>query len=291
MRVYKSSYYANTTVVEMNKSELSQIHFALCKEPRQTLKDFYDDWSVKPDIICNGGLFNMSNGKTMFDYKTDGRLICSTEKYQSGMGVTYSGELRAGLSSDTQFKDFVSGYPPLIANGEKLEITYATNLDYKARRTMLGYNDTSVFVIAVEGNGIKFAELQNLALFHGLKYAINLDGGGSTKILQKGSSITSTSYNRAVDNVICFYLKAQTATKTIYRCQVGAFKTKGNAEALASKIRVLEDTIGAGYKSAYVRYINNYYKVQVSAFSKKENAEKVVADLKAKGYNAFITTT
>jgi exopolysaccharide biosynthesis protein len=46
-----------------------------------------------------------------------------------------------------------------------------------------------------------------------IDYAINLDGGGSTKILKDGKSLTSILYNRSVDNVIAFWLK----NKPIYR--------------------------------------------------------------------------
>ena len=290
MKVYKTSLYANTTVVEFKKDELSNIHFALCKQPRQTLKDFYDDCKEKPDIICNGGLFNMSNGKTMFDYKTDGKLIQCTDEYRSGMGVDYYGRLLMGTSTDPKFKDFISGYPPLVSGGNKLAITYAKDLDYKARRTALGYNNDKVFLVAVEGSGIKFAKLQDLLISLGVQNAINLDGGGSTKILQNGKSITSEKYNRAVDNVICFYLNKSATPSTIYRCQVGAFKDKANAVSLAEVIHKLDDKVGAGYKNAYVRHINGFYKVQVGAFSKKANAQKVIDDLKSKGISGFITT-
>lgn len=290
MKVYKTPLYASTTVVEFDKSEISKIHFALCKQPRQTLKEFYDECSLKPEIICNGGLFNMNNGNTMFDYRTDGKLLCSTEKYRAGIGVTNAGELALGDSYDSRFRDFVSGYPVLLSGGNAVSINYAKELNYYTRRTVLGYNDTKIFLVAVEGRGINFPKLQQLLKSLGVKNAVNLDGGGSTKILQNGKSLTTDNYDRAVDNVICFFLKQKEEPKPIYRCQVGAFKTKANADALAYKIHALPDTIGAGYRSAYVRYINGFYKVQVSAFSKKENAEKVVSDLKAKGYNAFITT-
>jgi cell division septation protein DedD len=118
----------------------------------------------------------------------------------------------------------------------------------------------------------------------GVTYAINLDGGGSTKILQKGKSITSAVYNRAVDNVLAVYLKK------LYRVQCGAFSKQINAMSLRTKIRDLPDDIGAGYKNAYVRKIDNYYKVQVGAFSNRLNAQMVLNDLKDKGLDAFITT-
>jgi exopolysaccharide biosynthesis protein len=89
----------------------------------------------------------------------------------------------------------------------------AQEINYKARRTILAYTETIIYVIAIESPGMNFYEVQNMLMEMDLDYAINLDGGGSTKILENGKSITSTLYNRAVDNVIAFYLKP----KVIYR--------------------------------------------------------------------------
>mgnify|MGYP004472701479 FL=1 len=85
---------------------------------------------------------------------------------------------------------------------------------------------------------------------------------------------------------MAIYLKPQ----IIYRVQLGAFRSKSNADAFLLKIKALPDAIGAGYKNAYIRKIGKYYKVQVGAFSVKANAIKVINDLKSKGYNAFLTT-
>ena len=79
---------------------------------------------------------------------------------------------------------------------------------------------------------------------------------------------TAATGNRAVDNVIAFYLKEDKKEEVItpsvstplYRVQVGA----------------------------YVRLVGNLYKVQVGAFSKRENATKLMNELKSKGFNAFI---
>lgn len=51
--------------------------------------------------------------------------------------------------------------------------------------------------------------------------------------------------------------------------------------------------LAAAYAAAILEYLGPepavIYRVQVGAFSKKENAEKLLAELKAKGYNPFIT--
>lgn len=286
---------ADITVVEFEKSELSKIHFALCQQPRETLSSFYKRQTIKPDVICNGGLFNMADGVTMFEYRTDDKAISTTVKYKVGMGINRAtGELEYGNIDEGKFIDFISGYPPLVCNGVRVSTDIGKELDYKARRTALGYNSNKIFLVAVEGRGLTFTGLTNVMLGLHCTHAINLDGGGSTKILVKGKSITSENYNRAVDNVICFYRKTtispveEPVKKVLYTVQVGAFKSQTNCLALVDRIKRLEDTIGAGYKNAYCKLINGLYKCQIGVFSKKANAQKVVDDLRAKGYNAFI---
>lgn len=74
-----------------------------------------------------------------------------------------------------------------------------------------------------------------------------------------------------------------TVTSNLYRCQLGAFSVRENAEKMQKK--VLADGI-----EAIVVKIDNLYKVQCGAFSKLQNAENRLALLKIKGYkDAFIT--
>ena len=283
MKVYKHGIYDFVTVVEIPKKQIKKIDFALCRQPSETLKSYYDRQEKKPDFVINGGIFNLPDGKTYFNYLDEGETISGWHWYTAGMGIA-DGELKYGALSSEKWTDFVSGYPPLIAEGKALPITYATELNCKARRSVLAYNADTVFLIAVESPGMKFESVQEVLLTMGVTHAIALDGGGSTKILQDGKSITSTLYNRAVDNVVAVWLK-----EPLRRVQVGAFTNKLYALAMQVKIRALKDDIGAGYKNAYVRQIGNYYKVQVGAFSTDVAAQRVVDDLMSKGYNAYIT--
>lgn len=75
----------------------------------------------------------------------------------------------------------------------------------------------------------------------------------------------------------------QPSDKVLYRVQTGAFKNKGNADALAAKVRA------AGFET-YVTIVDGLYKVQVGAYSKKANATAQAAKLKAAGFNCFVTT-
>lgn len=284
MKVYKHGIYDYITIVELPKKEIEKIDCALCKEPKETLKSYYDRQEKKPDFLMNGGFFNMSDGTTCFNFTDEFVKIVAGHRHVDGMGVIGDNELVYGDLYSREWRDFVAAYPPLIEDGKAVPITYATEINYKARRSIMAYNADTVFLIAVESPGMTFQSVQKVLLAMGVTHAIGLDGGGSTKILQDGKSITSAVYNRAVDNVVAVYLKV------IHRVQCGAFTNKLYALALQAKIRALPDHIGAGYKNAYVRKIGKYYKVQVGAFSKWAGANLVLADLKAMGFDAFITT-
>lgn len=286
MKIYNPTNYSYITVVEIPKTEISKFDMALCQQPRQTLKAYYDSCAVKPSIVSNGGFFSMIDGSTAFNYTDEGIIISSNSLYKEGFG-TVNGELKYGVIGQEKFEDFVSGYPVLIKAGAAVPITIASEINYKARRTVLAYNKENIFIVAIESPGMNFSQMQSFSQTLKVDYAINLDGGGSTKILRDGKCITKALANRPVDNIMAIYLKP----KVIYRVQLGAFSKKANANAFLAKIKGLPDAINAGYKNAYVRKVGSYWKVQVGAFSVKANATRVVNDLKNKGYNAFITTT
>lgn len=215
MRVYTHPKYSYVRVAEISKNEIEKIDFALCKQPRETLGAFYNRQTRKPDLLTNGGFFSMSDGVTCFNFRDENTQIMYNDSYQWGMGIVGNNEIGFGNMNEKPWRDFISGYPNLIEHGKKLEITFAKELNYKARRTMLGYNDTTVFFVCVENPGLAYKEMQNLMFNLGCTYAINLDGGGSTKMLHNGKSITKNFTNRAVDNVVAVYLKKDTPTKNI----------------------------------------------------------------------------
>lgn len=285
------SAYPLAKIFKIAKTDISAIDFALCNQPKETLDHYYNRQAVKPDLMCNGGFFDMPTGGTIFTFVDEKQVISKDNNLLYGMGMK-NGELTYG-KYDSSYTDFVNGYPVLIEDSQPVSTAVGKEIDYNARRTILAYDNMYIYVIAVEAPGYTFSKIKNLLLTLKVTYAINLDGGGSTRILKNGKCMTdATIYNRPIDNLVCFYLKKEAPAPTIYyRVQTGAFSRKANADNFQQTIRQLDDKIGAGYKNAYVRLIDGLYKVQVGAFSKKENAVKVMNDLKAKGINSFITTT
>lgn len=280
-----SKYNNYTTVIKIAFSEINKIDMALCKQPRETLESFYERQSVKPDVLINGGFFNMADGTTCFNYRDEEQQIHSTDAYQWGIGIIDEKTLKYGaLNGRTDWRDFISGYPVLIDSYQKVNINFATELNYNARRSILAYDPNYVYIIAIDKPGMNFKAMQNMLVDLGVEFAINLDGGGSTRVLQNGKLITAEKANRPVDNVLAIYLNPE-KEKAIYRVQLGCYSQRANAEKMLEQIKAL----GGIYEKAYIKVVNKYFKVQAGAFTLKDNAEKVKKDLMARGYNSFIT--
>ena len=233
MKIYNHPSYSYVRIVEIPKNEIKKIDFALCKQPRETLLSFYNRQTVKPDIVSNLGFFDMNTGGTCFNFISEYQVINKTDSYQWGMGVKNDADLEYnGLPLSSGWRCFISGYPNLIGEGKKINIDFAKELNYKARRTMLGYNDTTIFLVLAEKPGLAYPAMQSLMLGLGCKYAINCDGGGSTKALHQGKSITKDSGDRAVDNVLAIYLNEENgperSEKDMIPCFKGKFKMTSN---------------------------------------------------------------
>lgn len=276
-------------ITKIPLDRLAKIDFAQCQEPTETLEKFYKRQFAKPTVLINGGFFSMSNGEACFNFIDERDAIQSIEVCQEGMGVI--GDSHPVLLSlkDKESKglrDFISGYPVLLKDGNRTPIVYGYETNYPAARTLLGWNETDM-IIAATSEKIRFGECQDIMLAAGATNAINLDGGGSTRKLINGKKVMGSFWSRPVDNVVAFYLKPD-IQPTAYRVQVGAFSIKKNADNLKLRIRQLPDPFKVGYKDAYVRYTEGLYKVQVGTFSAEDIAEQVKVDLEEIGLPAYV---
>lgn len=278
--IKKHSLYSYVQIVTIPFTDIEKIDFALCNQPTETPDAYYKRQATKPDIITNGGFFAMNNGNTCFSYKDEGTVIQSDFRH----GVSISGNktlIYTTLKDYETARDFIAAYPALIVDSKKVVITDGKELDYKARRTCIGWNKNNYYIVTVDSPGLVYAALQQIFLELKVEYAINLDGGGSTRLLIDGKRKTSQIYARPVDNVMCVYFKKEQEV-VLYRVQVGAFLSKTNAENM---LKELEEK---GF-SGYVKKVGIFYKVQLGAFSVKLNAERLKDKLKSAGYSSFIT--
>mgnify|MGYP002520983586 CR=1 FL=1 len=203
----------NVCVTIIPKWEIKRIDFDTCQQPAETLSAYYARQSEKPTILTNGGFFNMSTREPVFNYMDEGKAKATNAKYKWGMGIIGENQLIYGELNSRRWRDFVSGYPNLLDDSQSIAITFAKEINYKARRTLLGYDDDFVMLVCVDNPGMNLIEAQAYMKKLGCKYAINLDGGGSTGMFVNGEKKTSSAYNRAVDNVVAIYTKGTAPTK------------------------------------------------------------------------------
>jgi hypothetical protein len=164
MELYSPNGKSYVHIVEIPKDEIEKIDFDLLNQPRETLKSYYSRLSRKPDVLTNLGFFSMGDGTTCFNFINNGKVVSEHSSYKWGMGIINNSELAYGYLSSYPWTDFVSGYPNLIDDGAKIPIHFAQELNYKARRTMLGYNKKNIYVICIDSPGATFSEMQDIAL-------------------------------------------------------------------------------------------------------------------------------
>ena len=197
-------------------SSIEAVAFEKCADPKETLGSYYSSKEKKPQIMINGGLFNMSTGHNVMSFVCDGK----EQNYQNGftgMGVLGSdpAKLVYGTDKARKWKYFMTAYPMLVING-KANTVYgnASNLNYLTLRSAVGVReDGTLLILTVDKPGIQFAEMAKIFVEYDAQYAMNLDGGGSVRKMHENKVMNTPIENRPVDNVFCVYLKEDPLAK------------------------------------------------------------------------------
>lgn len=198
-------------------NSIKELGFAQCKQPKQTVMSWYDDQKTPPDIVINGGLFNMKNGRNILSFVDEGK----EQNYQNGfygLGITSNDltKLVFGQDNTNTWKDFMSAYPVLVNDG-KIPDKYANanEINGKFARQAIGVTaNYDVIIITADkpvasGAGVTFEQMSKYFVDLGARYAIGLDGGGSVYRLEYGYCTNNATETRPVDNV--FYVKLKTS--------------------------------------------------------------------------------
>ena len=200
----------NVTCEKIPTTSIDKIDIVKCNEPTETLESFYNRQEIKPDIIINGGLFDMSTGHNVMSFIDEG----VEQNYQNGFigfGTTNDkyNNIQYGVDNQGGWKDFLTAHPVLVKNGSNTteeEWGNATDINYGAHRQMVGYDIDNFYIITVDDN-ITFDVAQKIVNTINIPYVFNVDGGGSVRTMIFGEVTNTPTENRPVDSVICVYLK------------------------------------------------------------------------------------
>lgn len=195
---------------------IKEVGFAQCAQPKETVMSWYNRQEDKPQIVTNGGLFNMSTGTNILSFVDEGKEQNYKGNFE-GIGVLSSNmaSLVPGNDSEKNWKDFMSAYPVLVRRGKALTtFDNGNELNYYAARTAIGVTKNGdVIILTVDKAGVQggmlFAKMAEIFEEYGAWYAINLDGGGSVYKLEFGEVTNDPTEARMVDNV--FYVKLKEA--------------------------------------------------------------------------------
>lgn len=253
MRKYKHSSYNYVSIVEIDKDDIEKIDFAACKQPRETLGSFYNRQIRKPDVLINAGFFGMSGGHPCFNLIDEGVARATDNyNYKVGMGTSKSNKAKllfGRVDDGTQWSDFISAYPVLLdGNGPITKFTVGSEINYKATRSCLAMNDKKIFVVHIGKPGMNFATISKMLYGMGATHAINLDGGGSARLMVEGKVYGTPTENRSVDNVLAIYSKANQSSDTIVDTVTDAKYITYTVVKGDSWWKIAQKTLGNGNK-------------------------------------------
>jgi len=175
-------------LIERKLSELKKIDFI---NKAFTATQIYNTY--KPSAFINGCLYDMATKtnitKVKDEQKADGYLF-------SDWGIGIRGDNTLDWVSyqkaltDENIRDFIAGSPTLVEYGvAKLDWgnKVSTAIQGKAYRSAIGFNSEKLYMYTSE-TAITLEELSRYMQSIGCRWAINLDGGGSSH-LQVGDKV------------------------------------------------------------------------------------------------------
>lgn len=183
---------------------------------RRTAAQVFKMLPEKPDYLINAGMYDMKSGLTVCDTIVDGVLLNGGNYTDKGFAWddnnlepedTAAAKVRG-------YRYFLGGSPSLLWNG-RLNIDgkgfdkYFLN-SAKSVRIGMGITDKEL-VVCFPAAAKTLGTFAGIMAAAGCKYAINLDGGGSTRVMQnvggKLRQLSSNRENRANSTWLAIYLK------------------------------------------------------------------------------------
>ncbi|CAI8027068.1 N-acetylglucosamine-1-phosphodiester alpha-N-acetylglucosaminidase [Geodia barretti] len=193
-------------------------------------------------LAANGGFFVVVSGQCLGNIVSDGRVVRTTNNEQNAnFGIREDGSIVVGyipdeeiLNTTNPFRQLVTGVVWLVRNGtnyvdesKKMECAdhedtghMDTFVEVMSARSALGHDAQGRLVMAqIEGQthrrGANLVEFADLLIRHGVVNAVNLDGGGSSTLMEDGVLINYPSDHcvgngqyrcpRAVSTALCVH--------------------------------------------------------------------------------------
>lgn len=235
----------------------------------KTMGQWYAAQVDKPDMMINGSLWDERGAiGTIWQ---DGKLV-RNEGTGFGFGVNESGGWGMGDPWAVKWRDFITGYPALVKAGKALSDSvdgYVMNS--KTKRSAVAAAGNRLYFITADNMTV--AGLRAALVSFGVYSAINLDGGGSSRLLVNGKAVNSPTDDRRCPNAIAVWLTKK--------------QEPGKEDEVMSKMTVAIDA-GHGKNTAGKRCLKSLDPNETREWVLNSRiAAKVCARLEAAGVHAI----
>ncbi len=192
---------SNAYIVSIGNDEIDKID--IVQLGGRTIKQWYDKQENKPDYMINASLWNDKGAiGTIWQ---NGELV-RNEGTGYGFGINQNGSFGFGNPWDIAWNNYITGYPALIKDGKIMPDSvdgYVMNSHTK--RSVIGSAGDKLYLISM--NNVTIEQLKVALSNFGIYNAINLDGGGSSRLMVGANAVNSPTDDRIIPNAICVWLK------------------------------------------------------------------------------------
>lgn len=235
----------------------------------KTMGQWYAAQVDKPDMMINASLWDKSGAiGTIWQ---DGKLV-RNEGNGFGFGVNKAGGWGFADPWGVSWRDYITGYPALVKAGKALSDSvdgYVMNS--KTKRSAVAAAGNRLYFITADNMTV--AGLRAALVSFGVYSAINLDGGGSSRLFVNGKAVNSPTDDRRCPNAIAVWLTKK--------------QEPGKEDEVMSKMTVAIDA-GHGKNTAGKRCLKSLDPNETREWVLNSRiAAKVCARLEAAGVHAI----
>lgn len=206
---------------------------------RMTMGQWYAKQADKPKYMLNASLWDVRG--SIGTIYIDGKLQ-RDEGNGFGFGTQDGKTFAFGQPWDRKWTDYITGYPPLVRDGEEAD-SYVTK-DVRVsvtRRAAVAEKDERLFLIT--GHSLTLAGFREELLNFGFENAINLDGGGSARLMIDGKAVNNPTDDRACKLAIAVWLKEQKEEKPVHKVFLGVGHGGKDPGAVAGSMQEKDITL------------------------------------------------
>ena len=192
---------SNSYIVTIGNDEIEKID--IVQLGGLTMKKWYDKQAEKPDYMINASLWDDKGAiGTIWQ---NGKLV-RNEGSGYGFGINEKGGFGFGDPWSIDWNNYITGYPALIKDGQIMpDSVDAYVMNAHTKRSVIGSAGSNLYLISM--NNVTVEQLKVALSNYGIYNAINLDGGGSSRLMIGANAVNAPTDDRIIPNAIAVWLK------------------------------------------------------------------------------------